>query len=585
MGFLDSVIVPKSSSSASPVSGGGGNGSFFSGITVPTAVESDKIAKLQSAQQVAAVNAANANSTSGLVKNTLAAAGSTLLNVPIDFAKSLWATYQSTPSKLVQDVQGGASDIATGESNLTKSVQGGGVGQFFEGLGNVGEGVVKAGARTAGDAAIAIFAPISSAIGAVLTATGGQSLIDDTGKVVANASGITDLPAFQKFAMAHPNAGDDFNRLLTLFMSNGEQGKIDPVKTAQDATDYARALVKDSKNTATGAKAAAEVGPIRNLAVEGDSTETPVEITKPMTRAERYQAYLNSQGYEPYTPESELPTIQAGKTPKAASDGLPVIQTEAPAEGAAKAPPGYTYAPVEPAVAASAGASAEAAPAVVPSVDGEPIAPPKPVSAAAAPKEATIPGDKGAKPVKVAGNLPAASEGDVLNSRAAKLEKAAIERKLVNSLGDLPTHSRIDMAEQADSALEYAVMHPEHALRVALGDSAPPDHILPEAIYTALETKAIREGDVDTIQKLAKSRIPTAAGQALKALDSVDPDSPVAIIRKLNDTLGEAFKKKTGKDPVKAVREEVDAQRTFIRKAASKRPSWEEFIKEVQCDY
>lgn len=128
-------------------------------------------------------------------------------NIITDYFGNVGKIYKKTPGKLIEDIKSGAQDIEKGD---------------------VIKGVAKSGVRTAADAANSIFAPISVLIGTILEKTGGQVLIDDLGKTIADKSGITDLPAFQKFAMEHPNAGEDFNRLLMLILSKGEKGKIEP---------------------------------------------------------------------------------------------------------------------------------------------------------------------------------------------------------------------------------------------------------------------------------------------------------------------------------------------------------------------
>jgi len=165
----------------------------------------------------------------------------------------------------------------------------------------------------------------------------------------------------------------------------------------------------------------------------------------------------------------------------------------------------------------------------------------------------------------------------VTNTRAQTLEQAAVAKKLTEGLGDLPTHSKIDMTEQANSALDFVEKNKDQALKIAKGEDLSPGHILPESVYTALEIKAMKEGDVKTILELSKSTIPTEAGQRLKALDSNDPNSPVKILRDIQ-----------GERQAKAVKERpkvVDQINTEIRKSASKRVTWEEFIKEVRCNY
>ncbi len=576
MGFLDTVIVPKSTN---PTPVPAGTSSFVSSVSLPAnPAEAVKIAQLQSAQQVATLNAQNENSVSGIVANTIKDLGTRVLNVPIDFAKNLWSTYQITPSKLAEDVQAGASDMQTGGSTNEQATG------FFK-------GIIKAGTRTAGDAAIAIFAPISAAIGSVLTATGGQPLVDKAGQVIADASGITDLPAFQKFAMEHPNAGEDFNRLLTLFMAQGEKGQIDPVRITKEATTLAQKLVKKTPKTApetTPAPVTGETVPVATPEAPKATEASVVADTTPLT--EKFPALqpdaipqrVTSTVYD----ESILPAeLKPAKSNVVEGEtGNNAILADVPVEKFGT--PKFetlnqdSYTPGVPIT--------DPIFAKYDIVSGQYVI----TDGANRFTQAVANGDKNiptvVEIVKNGEPVPASPVGTgkaVPNTRAVKLDQAAVERKLTSGLTDLPTHNQINMQEQAQLALKYADQHPEHALQVAIGESMPPSHILPEAMYTALEARAIREGDTATIQALSKSKIPTAAGQALKALDSADPDSPVSIIRNLNKVLEDNFKKKTGKDPAKAKKQVVEEIKKEIKSTAAKRPTWEEFIKEVQCTY
>ena len=106
---------------------------------------------------------------------------------------------QGIAQKLASDVQAGAQDMSQG---------------------NFVKGALKSGGRVAGDVAGAIFAPV----GAALQATGINRLFDKAGSAIAESplvNKITDIPAVQNFASAHPNAGEDFSRVLNLAMSGG----------------------------------------------------------------------------------------------------------------------------------------------------------------------------------------------------------------------------------------------------------------------------------------------------------------------------------------------------------------------------
>jgi hypothetical protein len=140
----------------------------------------------------------------------------------------------------------------------------------------------------------------------------------------------------------------------------------------------------------------------------------------------------------------------------------------------------------------------------------------------------------------------------------------------------------MSMADQAGRAIDFIERSPSQAMRVIRGEEAPRG-ILPEALYTALEIKAIKNGDVAMLKELANSNVPTAAGQALKALDSADPNSPVAIIRGVQRNREAKIETKTGKTKPQATRDVVSEIQKEVKKNSSKRPTWEEFIREITC--
>lgn len=232
MGFLDTIQSPTGNNISNP-----SGGSFLDTVISPT-LNQENTANLKINAYKDLQESNKENSFGSIVKNTFSDLGNRLVNVPINFAKSLWDTYSTTPSKLGEDIKSGSTDMSNGINNPDLGV----------GTSDIIKGMAKTGLRTAGDAGLAIFAPISSAIGAALTATGGQELIDSAGKIIADNNGITDIPAFQKFAMDHPNAGEDFNRILTLFMSAGEKGTIDPERIVNETKGFADKIISGAKD-------------------------------------------------------------------------------------------------------------------------------------------------------------------------------------------------------------------------------------------------------------------------------------------------------------------------------------------------
>lgn len=171
------------------------------------------------------------------------------------------------------------------------------------------------------------------------------------------------------------------------------------------------------------------------------------------------------------------------------------------------------------------------------------------------------------------------------NTRASKLEQAAIERKLTQGLGDLPTHNRINMNEQMTRATQFLDEQPDLARQIINGDAVPPRGVLPESLYTAAEIRAIQRGDVEMIRALSQSKIPTYAGQALKALDSVDPNSPVRIMREINASRTAKIEGRGEKIPSLKVREVKSMEQEIAKSVKSGRPDWDTFIAQITCGY
>lgn len=519
-----------------------GFGSLFSNLNEEELARKRRLAELESRQQLAQQESKYANSLLGTAANTFIDLGTKALKIPTDFLQNTYAVYQQTPEKIASGISEGAKDIQAGKPI---------------------KGIIKAGGRTAGDALIAVYAPLGGAISAILNATGGQRLVDDAGKVIADSRGITDIPAFQQFALAHPNAGEDFNRLLNLAFAAAEKGTINPSRLANEVATVADKLAGSPVAKVTGARAASET---RFPSVKDESGGEKVGVTRNERRipVKGTSEEVSVPFANRYTPASELPTIQAGRIPRV---DLPTIQI-----GARETKGPYTYEPVKGGFD-DVFTSSATGPELVPTSrttrfqtvqSGEPV---------------TVPAQR---------NQSAGTEivsETAPNTRAKTLQIAAIEKKLTDSLGELPTHNKMNMREQAVSAETFVETNPDGAIRVAKGEAFPPQGILAESVYTALEIKAIKSGDVALIQELANSKVPTIAGQSLKALDSVDPNSPVKIIRDIQTARETKVEKQGGAKAIKLKEQEIARIDKEIVNAQSRRPQWEEFIREITCGY
>ena len=139
---------------------------------------------------------------------------------------------------------------------------------------------------------------MSEIIGTGLKLTGVQKLINKAGEVIADESGITDLPAFQKFAMEHPEAEKDFGRILTLGMMALTKGgredlqkEIRPIETlketgqmaikpvvaiAQKTAGAVSGAIEKSKTTLFGKPA--QIRNIDDVINQADETLKPAQI-------------------------------------------------------------------------------------------------------------------------------------------------------------------------------------------------------------------------------------------------------------------------------------------------------------------
>lgn len=177
---------------------------------------------------------------------------------------------QGIARRLQADIQAGATDIQTG-------MERGGLAGVPDAL----KGMIKSGARVAGDIAGTIYAPVATGLN---IATGGllnkffertqdiisQDIKDNT-RVGVIINKITDNPAVQKFALEHPNAGEDFARALNLLIAKGDRGAnieraiTEPQTIVREATNQVYKTVANTPAT------------IRNT-IESSFKKTPEEI-------------------------------------------------------------------------------------------------------------------------------------------------------------------------------------------------------------------------------------------------------------------------------------------------------------------
>ena len=141
------------------------------------------------------------------------------------------------------------------------------------------------------------------------------------------------------------------------------------------------------------------------------------------------------------------------------------------------------------------------------------------------------------------------------------------------------------MKDVANRANEIIKKDPALAEKIAFGEAKEINDVRAQEMFTALRAKAIAEGDVTQIHKLATNEKATAMttelGQRVKALDSGEKGTdPVKIIQDVAKTRKEATESKIGQRKVKKQVKELKAE---VKKTQPKAKDWEGFIRSLEC--
>lgn len=194
-----------------------------------------------------------------------------------------------------------------------------------------------------------------------------------------------------------------------------------------------------------------------------------------------------------------------------------------------------------------------------------------------------------AMPIKVITERPIQQpigKGETKVSRLAlKVEAKAIEKKLTDSLGDLPEFRQVNMKSQGEMASNLVNKDLQKAIDIALGKKTPPANLLPESVYVAVENKAIAEGNLDLIRQLAisvRTTEATAMGQRIRALAERNNNSPVSIISDIVKTREEAFKERfKGRNINQITGDMVKKAKSYVK--VPDHVAWNDFLDSIQC--
>lgn len=175
-------------------------------------------------------------------------------------------------------------------------------------------------------------------------------------------------------------------------------------------------------------------------------------------------------------------------------------------------------------------------------------------------------------PVTQPGVLP-----EIKTSRLALgVEEKAIQKSLTEGFENLPDYAVMNIEAQAKAAADLLKSDIDKAVRVALGQELPPEGVIPESVFIAVENQALKTKNVELLQELANSRLTseaTAMGQRIRMLGERRPTSPVSVMRDVT-----AARKARLSDKIKG---EVDQVRKSYLKP--RRGDWEAFVKSIEC--
>lgn len=122
---------------------------------------------------------------------------------------------------------------------------------------------------------------------------------------------------------------------------------------------------------------------------------------------------------------------------------------------------------------------------------------------------------------------------------AAKTETAALEKKLTEGFDNLSTYETFDTTQEASRVVDFLNSDYEAAKKIALGEAEAPAGTRSGSFYKAVEARALREGDVKTLEQLGTESALTSRasrlGQEIQAFAYRDPESPVTAFKAISE--------------------------------------------------
>lgn len=535
---------------------------YLSSILPSYNAKADKIEELQQQSNTEADSAAEQNTPAALaaatvqgtgtaIKNTLMGAIGGIKNVVSDAATALTAP---GPKK--------SFDISSDQNSAAAA----GFKVISDNFNNMGSSINDAVSTLRDNHASLLDKGVSVGSAGFATLNGLFSVITAPLATAQHVPGIGNVAdGINNLFNAIGSAGSDFGEgtVDSLPVSDETKAKVMPL--AQQLGGLAAQILAGKvgdgvieKASDTAHKIASTVVDNVGLAKTANSA-FPVVQAKETADAKVAARKANSDAYQanaapaPYTPDSQLPTIDMG--PKEKSD-IPTIQTDPnfskPYNGE------YTLQPTSDGAGRVQDGDKLGTSSPVPAVEGEPVIAP----------ESTL------------GKAPSAV--------AMSVRAKQISAGLAEDFKDLPEYKVADFKQQADSAAQFADEHYDDAKKVFLEGKAPPRGMVPSILFKAVEDKASLENDYDTIDRLGSkenkfSNQVSAQAQNIAGLRMRSSDSPVDVLNEIRATRDASNEKGRA-----SVATKEDATIGEIEKAATSeiipKKDWDDFLGKITCN-
>jgi hypothetical protein len=183
------------------------------------------------------------------------------------------------------------------------------------------------------------------------------------------------------------------------------------------------------------------------------------------------------------------------------------------------------------------------------------------------------------------GEIPA-EQGAKISGSAVNSETRAVESGLVKEFPDKATYTGTSYKQDAEDAVKLANENPDKARAIASGNESGRNQAFNVAVRRAVESKASKESDVDTIMQLGNSSGHTRTSEAAQTLGAesynTHAHSPVEAIKQIAAVRKEVGAKKLGKSAEKAISSTVKEIKSEPALQVS-RQDWHSFVSDLRC--